>query len=108
MKKWWIILLIVLGVLITAGVIIMICIKRQPYYEPMDGPGMVYEVVVDEIEYVETNHITGATYLLYAKRDGGVHLTLKRKANADAEPVILEANADEAMQIGRASCRERV
>lgn len=97
MKKWWIILLIVLGVLITAGVIIMICIKRQPYYEPMDGPGMVYEVVVDEIEYVETNHITGATYRLYARRDGGVHLTLERKANVDAEPVVLEIDADIAL-----------
>lgn len=97
MRKWWIILLIVLGVLITAGVIVTIVLKRLPYYEPMDGPGMVYEVVVDEIEYVETNHITGATYRLYARRDGGVHLTLERKANVDAEPVVLEIDADIAL-----------
>lgn len=98
MKKWWIILLIVLGILITAGVIAVIAKRRQHTFEPMvDEPGMVYEVIVDEIEYVETDHITGGTYRLYAKREGNVHLTLERKANADAEPVVLEADADEAL-----------
>ncbi len=97
MKKWWIILLIGIGVLIAAGVITMILLCRQHINEPMDGPGMIYEVIIDEIEYVETNHITGGTYRLYAKRDGKVHLTLERKANADAEPVAFKAEADESL-----------
>lgn len=97
MKKRWIILLIVLGVLMTAGVAVVIAMRSLPYYEPMDGPGMVYEVIVDEIEYEETNHITGATYRLYAKREGTVHLMLERKGTADAEPVVWEADADEAL-----------
>ena len=97
MKKRWIILLIVIGILIMIGVIAMILLRRQAYFEPMDGPGMEYEVIVDEIEYEETNHITGGTYRLTAKRDGGVRLTLERKANADAEPIVLEAETDEAL-----------
>ncbi|MDO4852886.1 MAG: aldo/keto reductase [Clostridia bacterium] len=97
MKKWQIILLVAICVLIVAGVIAAVLLRRQHIYEPMDGPGMVYEVVVDEIEYVETNHITGGIYRLYAKRDGCVHLTLERKANADAEPIVWEAEVDEAL-----------
>ena len=107
MKKWWIILLIGMGALIVAGVLALLLLRRHPYFEPMDGPGMVYEVVVDEIEYEETNHITGGTYRLHAKRDGNVHLVLERKANADAEPIVLEADADEALltEIGDAILR---
>ena len=48
MKKWLIILLIGVGVLIVAGIIMLILMRRQHIYEPMDGPGMVYEVIVDE------------------------------------------------------------
>ncbi len=104
MKKWLIILLIGIGVLIVAGIIMLILMHRQHIYEPMDGPGMVYEVIVDEIEYEETNHITGGTYRLTAKRDGNVHLTLERKTNTGAEPIVLEAEADEALltEIGNA------
>ncbi len=97
MKKWWIILLIVIGILIVIGVIAMILLRRQPCFEPMDGPGMEYKVIVDEIEHEETNHITGGTYRLTARRDGGVRLTLERKANAEAEPIVLEAEADESL-----------
>ena len=107
MKKWWIILLIGIGVLIIAGVTMILLLRLRHVYEPMDGPGMVYEVVVDEIEYEETNHITGGTYRLTAKRGSRVQLTVERKANADAEPVVWEAEADEALltEIGDAILR---
>lgn len=105
MKKVWIILLIVLGVLIAAGVVTAILLKQRRMFEPMDGPGMVYEIVVDELEHVETNHVTDSTYRLHAVRSGGkVHLTSERRASETAEPVVREADADAALldRIGEA------
>ena len=97
MKKRRFLLLIGIGVLVVTGVIAALLLRRQSYFAPMDGPGMVYEVVVDEIEYVETNHITGGTYRLTARRDGSVHLTLERRTAGEAAPIILEAEAGESL-----------
>ena len=108
MKKWWIILLIVLGALLTLALMIAAIAAALQYRlrieQPMDGPGMFYEVVVDELDYWEYDNVNGGTYHITATRGDGVHLVMERKASPDAEPVRLEADADKELlkQIGDA------
>lgn len=94
MKKWWIILLIVLGALLTLAVMIAAIAAVLQYRlrieQPMDGPGMFYEVVVDELDYWEYDNVNGGTYHITATRGDVVHLVMERKANPDAEPVRLD------------------
>ena len=111
MKKWWIVLLIVLGAVLTvAGLIaaafiaIFALFGNGHVLEPLDGPGMVYEVVVEEIEYVRNDHVNGGIYRLKATRGATVQIEMERRANETAEPVRLTAEADESLlqKIGEA------
>ena len=99
MKKWWIVLLIVLGAVQILALIVAVAVfaflRASHYFEPMDGPGMVYEVVVDAIDYQRTDHVTGETYRITATRGDGVHIVMERRPGADAEPVVREVDADE-------------
>lgn len=97
MKKIWIVIIIIVGALILTGIVALLVLRfiTRHYFQPMDGPGMIYEVVIDGIEYVRNDNVSGGSYRISAKRDGKIRLEMEEKENADAEPVIREAEADE-------------
>ena len=97
MKKIWIVIIIIVGALILTGIVALLVLRfiTRHYFQPMDGPGMIYEVVIDGIEYVRDDNVNGGSYRISAKRDGKIRLEMEEKENADAEPVIREAEADE-------------
>lgn len=98
MKKGWIVLLIVLGAVqvlaLIAGAVVLFSLRASHYFEPMDGPGMVYEVVVDAIDYQRSDNVTGAAYRITATRGDKIHIVTEYRSGPEAEPVVREADAD--------------
>lgn len=96
MKKIWLLIIVIAGVLLLAGTAVLFILRcrNMHLFEPMDGPGMVYEVVVDELEYVKNDHINGGIYRITAERGTKIRLEMELKENAGTESVITIAEAD--------------
>ena len=104
MKKNWILIIVIAGVLLLAGIAVLFILRCRNMHllEPMDGPGMIYEVVVDELEYVKNDHISGGIYRITAERGAKIRLEMELKESSDSESVITIAEADRELfdQIG--------
>ena len=89
-------MVIAAGALLLAGIATVVVLRTRfrQIYEPMDGPDMVYKVTVDQIEHVENDNVNGGMYRITATRGATIHIIAERKADADAEPVVTETDAD--------------